>query len=88
MDINYTPAELEFRDEVRAFLSAAVPDDIAAKVRLGKHLDKEDHLRWQGVLARRGWYAANWPVEQGVLAGAWYGATSSRRSAPRSVRRG
>ncbi|OPK06664.1 acyl-CoA dehydrogenase family protein [Pseudomonas sp. VI4.1] len=65
MDINYTPAELEFRDEVRAFLSAAVPDDIAAKVRLGKHLDKEDHLRWQGVLARRGWYAANWPVEQG-----------------------
>ncbi|MEX5683326.1 MULTISPECIES: acyl-CoA dehydrogenase family protein [Pseudomonas] len=65
MDINYTPAELEFRDEVRAFLSAAVPEDIAAKVRLGKHLDKEDHLRWQGVLARRGWYAANWPVEQG-----------------------
>ncbi|MET1077489.1 MAG: acyl-CoA dehydrogenase family protein [Pseudomonas sp.] len=65
MDINYTPAELEFRDEVRAFLSAAVPDDIAAKVRLGKRLDKEDHLRWQGVLARRGWYAANWPVEQG-----------------------
>lgn len=65
MDINYTPAELEFRDEVRAFLSAAVPEDIAAKVRLGKHLEKEDHLRWQGVLARRGWYAANWPVEQG-----------------------
>ncbi|MDD2031406.1 acyl-CoA dehydrogenase family protein [Pseudomonas sp. 39167] len=65
MDINYTPAELEFRDEVRAFLSAAVPEDIAAKVRLGKHLDKEDHLRWQGVLARRGWYAANWPVEHG-----------------------
>lgn len=65
MDINYTPAELEFRDEVRAFLSTAVPEDIAAKVRLGKHLEKEDHLRWQGVLARRGWYAANWPVEQG-----------------------
>ncbi|MCD7037666.1 MULTISPECIES: acyl-CoA dehydrogenase family protein [Pseudomonas fluorescens group] len=65
MDINYTPAELEFRDEVRAFLSAAVPEDIAAKVRLGKHLDKEDHLRWQGGLARRGWYAANWPVEHG-----------------------
>jgi alkylation response protein AidB-like acyl-CoA dehydrogenase len=65
MDINYTPAELEFRDEVRAFLSAAVPEDIAAKVRLGKHLDKADHLRWQRVLARRGWYAANWPVEQG-----------------------
>jgi alkylation response protein AidB-like acyl-CoA dehydrogenase len=65
MDINYTPAELEFRDEVRSFLRVAVPDDIAAKVRLGKHLGKEDHLRWQRVLARRGWYAANWPVEHG-----------------------
>ncbi|VVO43376.1 acyl-CoA dehydrogenase family protein [Pseudomonas fluorescens] len=65
MDINYTPAELEFRDEVRSFLSVAVPDDIAAKVGLGKHLGKEDHLRWQRVLARRGWYAANWPVEHG-----------------------
>ncbi|VVO24431.1 acyl-CoA dehydrogenase family protein [Pseudomonas fluorescens] len=65
MDINYTPAELEFRDEVRSFLSMAVPDDIAAKVRLGKHLGKDDHLRWQRVLARRGWYAANWPVEHG-----------------------
>ena len=35
MDIHYTPAELEFRTEVRAFLRDALPADIATKVRLG-----------------------------------------------------
>ncbi|MNZ42882.1 Acyl-CoA dehydrogenase [compost metagenome] len=65
MDIDYTPEELAFRDEVRAFLADAVPADIAAKVRLGKHLSKDDHQRWQRILAGRGWYAANWPVEHG-----------------------
>src|SRR5262245_20387397 len=65
MDIDYTPEELAFRDEVRAFLADAVPADIAAKVRLGKHLSKDDHQRWQRILSGRGWYAANWPVEHG-----------------------
>lgn len=65
MDIHYTPAELEFRTEVRAFLRDALPADIATKVRLGKRLSKEDHQRWQRILARRGWYAANWPVTFG-----------------------
>jgi alkylation response protein AidB-like acyl-CoA dehydrogenase len=65
MDISYTPAELEFRDQVRAFVRVALPDDIATKVRLGKRLSKDDHQRWQRILAKRGWYAANWPVEYG-----------------------
>lgn len=65
MDIHYTPAELEFRTEVRAFLRDALPADIANSVRLGKRLSKDDHQRWQRILARRGWYAANWPVTFG-----------------------
>jgi len=65
MDISYTPAELEFRDQVRAFVRAALPDDIATKVRLGKRLSKDDHQRWQRILAERGWYGASWPVEYG-----------------------
>jgi alkylation response protein AidB-like acyl-CoA dehydrogenase len=65
MDINYTPAEHAFRDEVRTFVSTNLPDDIAAKVRLGKHLSKDDHQRWQRILMARGWYAANWPLEYG-----------------------
>ncbi|WP_302140650.1 acyl-CoA dehydrogenase family protein [Halomonas alkalicola] len=65
MNIHFSEQELAFRDEVRAFLEAELPADIAAKVRLGKKLAKQDHQRWQAILYRRGWYAANWPVEHG-----------------------
>ncbi len=65
MNVNYTAEELAFRDEVRAFLSAELPADIAQKVKLGKHMSKEDHQRWQKILSKRGWYAPGWPVEFG-----------------------
>ncbi|MGJ7459131.1 acyl-CoA dehydrogenase family protein [Halomonas sp. RA08-2] len=65
MNIHFSEQELAFRHEVRVFLEAELPADIAAKVRLGKKLAKQDHQRWQAILHRRGWYAANWPVEHG-----------------------
>ena len=65
MNVNYTAEELAFRDEVREFLSNELPADIAQKVKLGKHLSKEDHQRWQKILNNRGWYAPGWPVEFG-----------------------
>ncbi|MBB4861877.1 alkylation response protein AidB-like acyl-CoA dehydrogenase [Pseudomonas nitritireducens] len=65
MDIHFTPDELAFRDEVRHFLGSKLPQDIASKVRLGKHLNKADHQRWQRVLAEQGWYATHWPEEYG-----------------------
>ncbi|MDU4250122.1 acyl-CoA dehydrogenase family protein [Pseudomonas sp.] len=61
MDIHFTPEELAFRDDVRHFLETKLPKDIATKVRLGKHLNKGDHQRWQRVLAEQGWYATHWP---------------------------
>ncbi|MFC6671480.1 acyl-CoA dehydrogenase family protein [Marinobacterium aestuariivivens] len=65
MNIRYSADELAFRDEVRAFLREALPADIADSVRLGRRLRKEDHQRWQRILAKKGWYAANWPIEHG-----------------------
>ncbi|RCL59120.1 MAG: pimeloyl-CoA dehydrogenase large subunit, partial [Pseudomonas sp.] len=65
MNVNYTAEELAFRDEVRAFLKSELPADIAAKVKLGKHMSKDDHQRWQQILVKRGWYAPGWPVELG-----------------------
>lgn len=65
MDIHFTPEELAFRDEVRAFLSNKLPADISTKVRLGKHLGKADHQRWQRLLNEQGWYATHWPEEFG-----------------------
>ena len=65
MDIHFTPEELVFRSEVRAFLGQNLPADLAENVRLGRRLAKEDHQRWQKILNQKGWYAVNWPVEHG-----------------------
>ncbi|EJM24781.1 acyl-CoA dehydrogenase [Pseudomonas sp. GM21] len=65
MDIQFTPAEQAFREEVRAFLRHTVPADIAARGRLGKHFNKEDQVAWMRLLNERGWLAAGWPVEFG-----------------------
>lgn len=65
MDINLSPEELRFRDEVRAFLKEKLPRDIAEKVRFNKHLHKEDLIRWQNILNARGWLAPGWPKEYG-----------------------
>ncbi|MCY1510299.1 putative acyl-CoA dehydrogenase FadE17 [compost metagenome] len=65
MDIHYTPEELAFREEVRAFLREKLPADLAAKVKLGKRLSKEDNIFWMRTLNERGWHASLWPVEYG-----------------------
>lgn len=65
MEIHFSPEQLAFRDEVREFLKNNLPQDIAAKVKLAKHLSKEDHERWQKILFKQGWYAPGWPVEHG-----------------------
>ena len=65
MDIHFTAEELAFRDEVRAFLKNKLPQDLADKVRLGKPLSKDDHLRWQAIQNAQGWYATHWPVAFG-----------------------
>ena len=65
MDLNYTPEEESFRAEVRAFLSAELPADIRDKVNLGRRLRKDDLVRWQKILYRRGWGAGMWPTRFG-----------------------
>lgn len=65
MDITYTAEERAFRDEVRRFLHDRLPADIAAKVREGKRVTREDHVRWQSILAEQGWFAVHWPKQYG-----------------------
>ena len=63
MDLNFSPAELAFRDEVRAWLEAECPQDLRTKVLDYEELSKEDLLRWHRTLARKGWVAPAWPTE-------------------------
>ncbi len=65
MEIHFTPEQIAFRDEVREFLKQELPADIAAKVKLGKNMSKEDHERWQKIISKKGWYAPGWPIEFG-----------------------
>ena len=65
MDIRFSPQELAFREEVRDFLARDYPADIREKMQHSRPLGREDHVRWQQLLAARGWAGVNWPVEYG-----------------------
>ena len=65
MDLRFTPEELSFRDEVRAFFRTNLPEGIRGKLVEGKHLAKDDIVTWQRILNKKGWAVANWPVERG-----------------------
>ena len=65
MDLRFTPEELAFRDEVRAFFRANLPAGIRTKLVEGKHLAKDDIVTWQRTLNKKGWAVANWPIEWG-----------------------
>jgi alkylation response protein AidB-like acyl-CoA dehydrogenase len=65
MDLNFTPAELAFRDEVRQFMRDQLPHDIAHRVKNGLATHADDYTRWQKILYRRGWGAPGWPKQFG-----------------------
>jgi len=65
MDLNYSPDELAFRDEVRGWLRANLPQDLREKVENYAHLSKDDLMRWHRTLAKKGWVAPAWPKEWG-----------------------
>ena len=65
MDLNYSTAELAFREDVSAWLKQNLPDDLRDKVASYEHLTRDDLLRWHKTLAAKGWIAPAWPVEWG-----------------------
>lgn len=65
MQLDFTPAEIAFRDEVRSFLRDALPDDLRQKMVDRAHLGKDDIVRWQRILNARGWAVTHWPAEYG-----------------------
>src|SRR5438034_10425214 len=65
MDLNYSAEELAFRDRMRAWLDANLPDDLRRKVADHESLSKDDLMRWHRLLAKEGWVAPAWPEEWG-----------------------
>jgi alkylation response protein AidB-like acyl-CoA dehydrogenase len=54
-----------WRNEVREFVAAHLPHELARKVELGLKIEKEDYVQWQQILHREGWFAGAWPREFG-----------------------
>ena len=65
MDLSLTAEEQAFQQEVRSFLAEKLPKDISDKNKNGRHLTKDDYVRWQRILNDQGWLAPGWPVEHG-----------------------
>ena len=65
MNIDFSPEEKAFEAEVQQFLADKLPKEISEKILAGTPTSKDDHVRWQKVLAEQGWAAVNWPVEHG-----------------------
>lgn len=65
MNADYTAEELAFQIEVKEFLETEFPAELRDKVDANIRLSKDDIIRWQKILYKKGWAATNWPVEYG-----------------------
>jgi alkylation response protein AidB-like acyl-CoA dehydrogenase len=65
MDMEFSPEDLAFQQEVRQFIAENYPADLRGKQDEGEELAKEDFLAWHKVLYTKGWIAPAWPVEYG-----------------------
>ncbi len=64
MNLDFSPEEIAFRDEVRAFIDENYPKDL---VGMGSREDltREQFLAWHKILGEKGWSAPAWPKEYG-----------------------
>ena len=65
MDLNFTAEENAFREAMRAFVRAKLPEQIRHKVLNGLRLTRDDHVTWQRALHAQGWGGPTWPKEFG-----------------------
>lgn len=67
MNLELSVADHAFRDEVRAFLSVNLTEDLrqAAARNTATFCDVEVIARWHDILYRKGWVAPSWPIEYG-----------------------
>ncbi|MEL6237485.1 MAG: acyl-CoA dehydrogenase family protein [Pseudomonadota bacterium] len=64
MNLDFTPEEQAFRDEVRAFIEANYPEHLK-DAGLREDLPREDFVAWHKILGEKGWSVPAWPKEYG-----------------------
>ncbi len=62
MDLSYTPEQIAFREQLRAWLSSHVPSGLASP---GTREGFEQHRAWERALFDAGLAGVSWPVDYG-----------------------
>ena len=65
MDLAFTPQEQAFREEIRSWVKANLPAEIAHKVHNALRLSRDDMQRWAKILGKKGWLGYGWPQQFG-----------------------
>ena len=65
MDLTFTPEELKFRADIRAWVAQSLPASISHKVHNALHLTRDDQQDWAKILGKKGWLGYGWPKEFG-----------------------
>ncbi|MCV7169919.1 acyl-CoA dehydrogenase family protein [Mycobacterium manitobense] len=67
MDLDWSPEDLTFREEVRAFLDDRLTPELrqAGRLMTSVYADHDASMEWQRILHEQGWAAPAWPVEYG-----------------------
>ena len=65
MDLSFTPEQEAFREEVKAWIATAMPDDIRRRAEDDAQFSMEDVMRWHKLLHGKGWVAPHWPAKFG-----------------------
>ena len=65
MDLDFTPEEQAFREQIRAWVRENLPKDISDKVRNSMRLTRDDLQRWAKILGKQGWLGWGWPKQFG-----------------------
>jgi len=65
MDLSFTPEQSAFREEVRAWIRAAMPAHLREKAAIDAHFEHEEIMEWHRILHQKGWAAPHWPKEWG-----------------------
>jgi alkylation response protein AidB-like acyl-CoA dehydrogenase len=64
MNLEFSPEEVAFRAEVRAFIEENYPEELKSSGSR-EDLSRDQFLAWHKVLGKKGWAAPAWPEEYG-----------------------
>ena len=65
MNLEFSDEELAFRETIRQWMKANVPDDLRRCTARGAMPDKEMQQRWERLLGEQGWLTVTWPEQYG-----------------------